>query len=857
MTTLGETTLRSVTPLGIEHTEAGTAARLRAVVETQPDELAVHDGDRGYTFLELARRAAAVRAQVLAAVLPEDVAAGRPVALLYSHDASAVAALWGILTSGRPILVLDPRTPAARLSVLAQRAGVRTVLTDATCREVAAQVAPVVLLDDADDQPAGDESTLWENPPAPTDTAAVAFTSGSTGMPKIVVNDHRMLVRDAWVNSTGTGCYGADDVVAHSLPMAFHAGLMATCAGVLTGATMRLYDVRGRGIAGLAPWVQEHGISVVQASPAILRAFVAARPGREQLRSLTSLTIAGEAAYGPDIEAARALLPEACTIRNRYGSSETGLIAEYRVTAQDAEISGALPVGSGVGDTVITLVDEDDRPVPAGESGIVTVTARSMAVGYLDNPEATAAAYRDNADGTRTYRSNDIGVLGSAGELRLLGRRDHSVKIRGYLVEPGEVDAALFSLDEVREAITIGAARSGTDTGKRLVAYVVATVERPSAAGIRKALHALLPSYMVPETIVFLDALPRTDRGKLDRAGLPEPPTVVAGRGGDQVSEWEQVVQSMWCSVLSLDTVGPDDDFFELGGDSLAAEALMSLMVKELGVPESDALTSTLVQAPTLAEFAARLHRKPTDLNRTLIPLRDKGSRPPLFLATGGGGLGVALVPVVRHLDPELPVYALQAHGLETRGLPDWSVRAAARRHVRAVRTVQPHGPYYLGGHSFGGVVALEMAQQLRQAGEEVALLVVLDSFPPDGISHEKPEEAGLKRRIKDAIGVATTGLRGTPGTDQYWRFWRQSNVLHRHYRTDPWPGDTVVLVAESPEKADRANWYGYLTGNWRMVDVPGDHVSMLRDPYAERTAAEIWAAIERTQARRDAAVGG
>lgn len=313
---------------------------------------------------------------------------------------------------------------------------------------------------------------------------------------------------------------------------------------------------------------------------------------------------------------------------------------------------------------------------------------------------------------------------------------------------------------------------------------------------------------MVPESIVFLGALPRTDRGKLDRTALPEPPAVKAGGGGDDLSPWELVVRALWCSVLALPDIALEDDFFELGGDSLAAESLMNRMHTELGVPVADAQTTVLVQAPTLGEFAERVTRQVDDSNQTLIPLRENGSRPPLFLVTGGGGLGVMLIPVVRHLPEDQPVYALQAHGLEARGvLPDWSVEATARRHVKTLRKVQPVGPYFIGGHSFGGVLAFEVAQQLRDAGQQVELLVIIDSFPPDQKSHA-PLEGSPVQKLKTAFGVATTGLRGTPGADQYWRFWRQSNFLHMRYKGRPYEGETLIIVAaDSEEKQERRSW--------------------------------------------------
>ncbi len=845
---------RAVRALARTDAEAGTIARFRDVVTAQPGDLAVDDGQHSYSFLQLARRAAGVRAQLVSRVDPQYRRSGQPIALLYSHTAEAVAALFGILASGSPVLVLDPRTPAPRLSMFVDRVRARYLFTDPACQPVAAQIAENVLLDESGElSPAELDQALapmWSERPSPDATAALAFTSGSTGRPKVVINDHRMLVRDAWANSVATGCYGADDIVAHTLPMAFHAGLMATCAGVLVGATMRLYDVRGNGIGPLPAWIEASGATVIQASPAIVRALVQSGPATASFAAVSSLTIAGEAAYGPDIEAARSLLPDGCVIRNRYGSSETGLITEYRVGSDHPVADGALPVGYPLPDTRVVLVDDDGQPVADGQPGIITVTGPHPARGYYEAPEITAAVFTSNPDGTRTVRSNDIGVLRSDGAVMMLGRRDHSVKIRGYLVEPGEIDVLLFARDDVAEAVTVGMPRVGGG-GMRLVSYVVSTAERPSAVAIRTGLHESLPGYMVPETVIFLDALPRTERGKLDRSALPPPPAQISGSSTGTLSEWEQVVQAVWCTVLALPDIGRDDDFFELGGDSLAAEALMSIMVNELGVPALDATTSNLVQAPTLAAFASRLKRRPGQVNQSLVPLRVTGSRPPLFIATGGGGLGVSMVPIMRHLDSDLPVYALQAHGLEARGIPDWTVAAAARRNLNTIRSIQPQGPYYLAGHSFGGVVAYEMAQQLRKAGQEAAMLVLMDSFPPDGRAHGAEEERSVRQRLKDAVGVATTGLRGTPGEDQFWRFWRQSTVLHRLYRSTPYPGQALVLVADSPEREERLGWAPYLTGQWQLADVAGDHVSMLRDPYAKAVADLIWAAVGDAQDRR------
>lgn len=800
------------------------------------------------SFGDITVSAAVVADAVTAASIARGATADEPVALLVDHRAAAVAAVIGVLAAGHPLLMLDPLAPPPRSGELAARVGARLCVADAvhdgTARQVVAPGGQVLAaparVSGARTRGVADLDDLWRYRPDPGAPALLAITSGSTGGPKVVMIDQRLMMAHTWAESTSGGCYSADDVMAHTLPMAFNAGFLVTLAGPLVGATMALYDVRKDGIGGLGSWIERTGPTVLHTSPAILRALVQSAPRPEQLAALRSLTVAGEPSHGRDIEAARRLLPPTCTIYNRYGSTETSLIAEYLVRPGDPPVTGVLPSGRPVGHTRVTLVDEAGQPVAPGESGIVVVHRDQLALGYRDDPERTAATFRAGPDGTRSCFTNDVGRFDSEGVLHLLGRRDHSVKVRGFLVEPGEVDAALLTLPEVREAVTVGVPHQ-EGGGHRLVAYVVPAGDRTGAPAIRAGLRAVLPGHMVPATIVFLEALPRTARGKIDRGALPSPPPSVTGTTPESV--WEGIVAEAWGWVLDLDEVPRDADFFELGGDSLAAEALITLVTGHLGVPADGVTPALLAEAPTVAEFAARLRRRPDPRHPTLTQLRTGGSRPPLFLVAGGGALGVGFVPLARHLDGDQPCYALHSHGLEYRAVPDWSVRSAARRHLRTLRNVQPRGPYYLGGHSFGGLLALEMARQLHRSGERVELLVILDSFPPNPALLPRPPRT-LMRRVRAAAGVALTGIVPAPGRDQYWRFHAQSLVLSRHYSPPPFPGSVLVIVSDSDEREARASWAPHLTGPWQLRRVPGDHRSFLREPYVATTADLVTQAL-------------
>jgi thioesterase domain-containing protein len=278
------------------------------------------------------------------------------------------------------------------------------------------------------------------------------------------------------------------------------------------------------------------------------------------------------------------------------------------------------------------------------------------------------------------------------------------------------------------------------------------------------------------------------------------------------------------------------------------------MVIKDLQIPAAGLSPALLIEAPTVAEFAVRLHRIPgRATHQILTPLRRTGTRPPLFLIAGGGGVSVAFIPLIRKLGEDQPVYALHAHAMEHRGIPDWSVEAIAKRYLAQIHSVQPVGPYYLAGHSFGGVVAFEMARWLRGIGQEVGLLTILDSFPPDPRLLPPGPALSPLGRVRDAISLARTGLTAAPGDGQYWRFHRQSDFLSRRYSpSTPYPGRTLVVVADSAERDLRARWAPYVSGECQIVQVEGDHNSILREPHVAKTADLIGEALAQAYTERE-----
>ena len=829
-----------------EHAQGQLIPRIVDVALACADEVLVADGVDRLTGADLLRRAALVRSAVLAHHAGLDPRA-TPVAVLRGHDVGAVAAMVGVIAAGHPVVVLDPTTPAPRLRHYVEAAGASLVVSDTGRTGTAAEVAANVVDPDSADASAWPDhvaaaAALLGSPADPDDVAVIVYTSGSTGAPKGVACEHRSILHDTWVSSEGTGAYPAGSVVAHLLPMAFSAGVTPTLGALLVGARQELFDPRRRSIAELPGFLADVGADVLLASPAILRGVITSLGARGRLPGLKSVTMAGETVHGAELAAIRRAVGPDCVVRNRYGSTETWLMTEYAISGDDESPDGATPVGWAVPGARLQVELEDGSLSDEG-TGRVVLTSRWLGGRYWNAPEKTAEVFRDNPDGSRTFRTSDVGSLGRDGCLRLLGRSDHSVKVRGLLVEPGEVDALLFAQPDVREALVVG--RPSARTGRMsLVAYVVPEGPRPQASAVRAVVRENLPSHMVPEHVVFLDALPRTERGKLDRSRLPDPAPSSAPFEVPRTG-WEEVVFEQFCAVLELEDLSIHDDFFELGGDSLAAEALVSRL-EALGDQSLAQIgTATLAAAPTVASFAAAARSKVRSDRPTLVPLRPEGGERPLFLVAGAGSAALAMRTLAHQIVPGIPVLGLQANGLENRALPDWSVGRIARRHVATVRGEQPEGPYRIAGHSLGGLIALEMAHQLRRAGQEVETLIVLDSFPPDPALMPVVHHPSTLAKLKEGVSLALTGIKAHSGLGHYIRFFRQGNFLQRRYTTEVYPGRTLVLVAgDDVDAAARRQWGPHLSGDVRIVEVAGEHMSILRDPRVAPVAALVSAEL-------------
>jgi thioesterase domain-containing protein/aryl carrier-like protein len=440
------------------------------------------------------------------------------------------------------------------------------------------------------------------------------------------------------------------------------------------------------------------------------------------------------------------------------------------------------------------------------------------------------------------------------------------VRIRGYLVDVTEVEAALQTAPGIDDAAVLVVERASEPA--HLVAYVAPsrTDRAPSATAIRHFLRDQVPPWMVPSIVVMVGEIPRTDDGAVDVPALPPIPDRPPPSAPTTVTE--RRLAQVWSAVTGVDDVHRHDDVVALGADGLAMAELVSTISAEFAATVT---VADLLERPTLVEQAELIDRtsSPIPAHPTAVPLRTTGTRPPLFCFAGAGSLGSVFLALARRLGDDQPVYAFHSHGLTTRGRPDWTVAAAARRHVRVLRLVQPHGPYLIAGHSLGGLVAMEVAEQLRAGGEEVALLVLVDTVltgPPSGATEGAPERrtVSLRDRVSGAaafVGATRAtlhsmrrdtafvwrnrmraplaGLLRLAPADQAQVFYEQGLAISWLHRPRRWPGRALVLLAYGNHDS-RSDWAALVDGPLRIESIECEHMSILAEPFVAQVAAAI-----------------
>jgi amino acid adenylation domain-containing protein len=778
------------------------------------------------------------------------------VAVFLDRTPRLVTSLLAVLRAGSYYIPLDPGHPAERNQRILATAKPKLVLAETRTLANLPPLDDATLLD-LDAPFFGAQSVELDPTPRPThdatsegsralasDAAYVIFTSGSTGDPKGVQVPHRALTNFLLSMAIAPGL-SASDVLLSLTTISFDIAGLELYLPLITGASV---EVGGRDLAldpgALAARLRDRGVTMFQATPATFRMLVedgwTGQPGLKVL--------CGGEAFPPDL--AQALYTRVGSVWNMYGPTETTIWSSLQELKPDQPIS----IGHPIHNTQMYVLNDALEPVPHGCAGMLWIGGDGVATGYFRRLDLTDAAFvpdpfRDQP-GARIYRTGDLARRLPDGRLLCLGRTDFQVKIRGYRIELGEIENAIRSFAGVLQ--TVVHVKPAPNGEQQLVGYLV--LENHAIAlpeGLLDHLRSKLPHYMVPGAFVALAALPLTPNGKVDRKALPDPVPVVKASTAPSFAPRDDIevkIAEIFKSYLSLDSVASEANFFDLGGHSLMA----ARVTRELNATfDLELSVGTIFEKPTVEGLAEVVRHRGGALGAAVIPLHKGQGNVPLFFICG-----VHLYQALaRNLGAKQSSYGVwvpaEEKFLQQAATGGQSFEEFAAEYVKTIRKHTPHGPYCLAGVSFGGLLAFEVARQLRQAGESVPALVLLDAILPEALTRNHRAWLSEKFDTLRTLGVRRTldvtlsrwlnrVFAGEGGDDRKRRdaeLWRAINgpSCTRYLRDRP-SYDGPVLIVRALFRPELANfdvdpelgWSDKLRGPVRVVDVPGDHLGIL-----------------------------
>ena len=833
----------------------------------RPDAIALSFAGRRLTYGQLNDRAEQIARQLVNSGASREAL----VAVFLERSPDLIAALLGVWKAGCAYLPIDPMNPRQRVVSTLEDSEVRLILTSKLLAGTLPPGQAVCLcIDDFSPAPAGSQaavSNALSADPEPDQLAYVIYTSGSTGRPKGAEITHGALLNV--IESIGRDvALGPSDVVLASATIAFDISNEEIFLPLVAGASVHLLEQEfvGDG-AKLVEVMRRCNLSLIFGTPTSWRLVLEA--GWNGDRDL-QIIVGGEVL---PLSMAKTLAGMTRAVWNHYGPTETAICAtRERISEDTQQVTLGLPIDN----VAVYVLDGELRHVPAGETGEIYIAGAGVGRGYLNRRELTERVFVADpfsaTVGARMYKTGDLGRLLPDGRLDFRGRVDNQVKLRGFRIELEEIEAAIRAVAGVHAAVVQVVDYGSGD--QRLVAYYLAE-PHVSADALRESLRAVLPYYMLPSALIPLESLPMTINGKVDRQALDAvrlaSETRALAKAELPVSDdLETRLRAIWQKLLKVRKVGPNDDFFDLGGHSLLATRMFAEIEKITGrkIP-----LSVLIQNPTVAELAAYLRSRPEGVWPDLVPIRENGSLPPLFVAHGLGSNLLLFRGLAEDLGPDQPVYGIQLSAPAGAKPEELTVEAFAARTVEDMCIVDPVGPYYVAGHSLGGLLAFEIANQLRRRGKEIGLLALLDcelheTMHGDELPPAEPSplhDTWVRWRKKfDRLfesGFVNTTWRKILYNQLMFKIW----ILRRtykegrfrpqvfgldpyialfaeRYRPQPIDAEGVLFVAEdevAPESVG-LSWSRLLNGRLSVRKVPGSHQTIFSPPNVSVLAAEL-----------------
>jgi amino acid adenylation domain-containing protein len=691
-----------------------------AQVEQNPDAIALVFGDEHLSYKELN-----IRSNQLAHYLTKiGIETESLVGICVERMLEIIVAVLGILKAGGAYLPLDPSLPQERLNFILEDAQVSVMLTQEKLLKHFEEFSqPIICLDK-------DWAAITQHSQAnPTNCvtsqnlAYVLYTSGTTGKPKGVLIEHRGLSNLVTAQIQTFNLRSSHRILQFA-SLSFDASIFEIAMALGTGATLCLANkeslLPGQALLHL---LREKAITHVTLPPAVLAVLPI-----ESLPTLQTIICAGEPC-NEDI--VKRWWSSSRRFFNAYGLTEATV---WSTIAEIQSVSEKPPIGRSINNTKIYILDKHLQPVAIGVLGELYIGGDGLARGYLNRQELTSENFIPNPfhsqKGARLYRTGDLARYRADGNIEFLGRIDNQVKVRGFRIELSEIEATLCEHPNVQKAIVLAQENEFVD--KYLVSYILPYIEVQNFPSLlRKFLKEKLPEYMIPKAFVLLDSLPLTTNCKVDidvLASRDIPNQFIDEKFVAPRNTIELTLAKIWSEILNVERVGIYDNFFELGGHSLLAISFLEQIHKQF---ERELPLSTLFLNPTIESLAIYLSSKTDALGWSpLVPIQPAGSNPPIFCVHPIFGVVFPYYELAYHLGKNQPFYGLQPIGIDGK-TPLTRIEDMATHYIEALRRVQPQGPYYIAGWSFGSWIAFEMAQQLQKSGEEVALLAVLDTLAP------------------------------------------------------------------------------------------------------------------------------
>lgn len=857
------------------------------VAEEFSDEIAVCSANETWKYSDLETRVS----QVVAFLNLKDRKSGDSIGVFMDRSPQFIAVYLGILKSGCVCVPLDPEYPAERLKWIVKDCELEWIISDRESASIPISHEGIQFANYNNDIRKTSEVPVVPANINSDSPAITIYTSGSTGRPKGAVIPHRAMIRLV----RGTDFFPFENcsfLLASSI--CFDTSILEIFGPVLNGGKIVVPDDPYLTPAKLQKHIQKDGVNSLWMTSGLFQVMV--DESVESFRGLKNVIAGGDVVPRKHTQMFVDAVP-GCQLIIGYGPTEnTTFTTTHPVTPEDL-LKKSLPVGKPIANTTAWIVDQQSRLCPVGVPGELVTGGAGVALEYLNRPDLTEERYTpDRYSGFGpgiVYHTGDLCRFRPDGTIDFLGRIDNQVKIRGFRIEPGEIEIALLRIAEI-QAAKVMAIEYGNS--KQLAAFLVCS-DPPAKDDIISSLKEELPDYMIPSHFRFLDAFPLTKNGKVNRvrlmAGFEE---AVPGSSKEvvktELTATETGILAIWQTLFNKESISPDDDFFELGGDSLMAIRLVAHLQKSNHVDLSAGL---VFQYPTPEKLAHYIDQQPRTVQHhgsktesNLVFLRSTGSKEPLFVVHGGEGGVFFYRSFLDYIDPPRPVCAIESPELSRQGAVQYrSVPDLAREYIEAIIKYQPDGPYHLCGYSYGGLVAYEMACQLRRGGQEVQFLGMIDIQNPCSATiekrsigqrvkfnwyHSRNSDRGIFSRTADLLSRFFRGIfyRSRNGlqcglarlTGEYAHniAWlrlakiRELNIKSmKQYCPQVYPGDVTLLKAKVEEDkldfGDAYGWKGLIKGELNIYEVDGNHVSLVSPRHVKSVATKLAENLEKAQA--------